>query len=247
MHSVRSEMGWECIVFILQCRVLVHIFYLFFLRPSVSYRIAHEYSTRSDFYCAIRLFVSSELSQVLVLILSVHNQAYAHQDCRNDDLFHAGSIISMVAGITSCEEDAAEKLTIAGSWKVVKFESFVLNPEGGEMDKAEWNVSEYNFVNTFRLDGSYQYGMLRLAEEGETGDYREDLLTGNWSYKNGILTMSFNETGRVEDYELVKLDDKELVMRMTENDSADSDVNRVITTYMSRLTNFIEEELGTTN
>ena len=164
------------------------------------------------------------------------------------NLFVAAFVmLAMVAGITSCEEDAAEKLTIAGSWKVVKFESFVLNPEGGEMDKAEWNVSEYNFVNTFRLDGSYQYGMLRLAEEGETGDYREDLLTGNWSYKNGILTMSFNETGRVEDYELVKLDDKELVMRMTENDSADSDVKRVITTYMSRLTNFIEEELGTTN
>ena len=156
-------------------------------------------------------------------------------------------MLAMTAGFTSCEEDAAEKLTIAGSWKVVKFESFVLNPEGGEMDKAEWNVSEYNFVNTFRLDGSYQYGVLRLAEEGETGDYREDLLTGNWSYKKGILTMSFNETGRVEDYELVKLDDKELVMRMTANDSADPDVKRVITTYMSRLTNFIEDELGTTN
>lgn len=164
------------------------------------------------------------------------------------NLFVAAFVmLAMAAGITSCEEDAAEKLTIAGSWKVVKFESFVLNPEGGEMDKAEWNVSEYNFVNTFRLDGSYQYGVLRLAEEGETGDYREDLLTGNWSYKNGILTMSFNETGRVEDYELVKLDDKELVMRMTANDSADPDVKRVITTYMSRLTNFIEDELGTTN
>ena len=156
-------------------------------------------------------------------------------------------MLAMAAGITSCEEDAVEKLTIAGSWKVVKFESFVLNPEGGEMDKAEWNVSEYNFVNTFRLDGSYQYGVLRVAEEGETGDYREDLLTGNWTYENGVLTMSFNETGNVEDYELVKLDDKELVMRMTANDSADPDLKRVTTTYMSRLTNFIEEELGTTN
>ena len=164
------------------------------------------------------------------------------------NLFVAAFVmLAMAAGITSCEEDAVEKLTIAGSWKVVKFESFVLNPEGGEMDKAEWNVSEYNFVNTFRLDGSYQYGVLRVAEEGETGDYREDLLTGNWSYKKGVLTMSFNETGNVEDYELVKLDDKELVMRMTANDSADPDVKRVITTYMSRLTNFIEEELGTTN
>ena len=156
-------------------------------------------------------------------------------------------MLAMTAGFTSCEEDAVEKLTIAGSWKVVKFESFVLNPEGGEMDKAEWNVSEYNFVNTFRLDGSYQYGVLRVAEEGETGDYREDLLTGNWSYKKGVLTMSFNESGNVEDYELVKLDDKELVMRMTANDSADPDVKLVITTYMSRLTNFIEDELGTTN
>ena len=164
------------------------------------------------------------------------------------NLFVAAFVmLAMTAGFTSCEEDAVEKLTIAGSWKVVKFESFVLNPEGGEMDKAEWNVSEYNFVNTFRLDGSYQYGVLRVAEEGETGDYREDLLTGNWTYENGVLTMSFNETGNVEDYELVKLDDKELVMRMTANDSADPDVKRVITTYMSRLTNFIEEELGTTN
>ena len=164
------------------------------------------------------------------------------------NLFVAAFVmLAMAAGITSCEEDAAEKLTIAGSWKVVKFESFVLNPEGGEMDKAEWNVSEYNFVNTFRLDGSYQYGVLRVAEEGETGDYREDLLTGHWTYENGVLTMSFNETGNVEDYELVKLDDKELVMRMTANDSADPDVKRVITTYMSRLTNFIEDELGTTN
>ena len=42
--------------------------------------------------------------------------------------------------------------------------------------------------------------------------------------------MSFNETGRVEDYELVKLDDKELVMRMTANNSADPEVKRVITT-----------------
>ena len=159
----------------------------------------------------------------------------------------AFGMLAMTAGFTSCEEDAAEKLTIAGSWKVVKFESFILNPEGGEMDKAEWNVSEYNFVNTFRLDGSYQYGMLRPAVDGETGDYREDLLTGNWTYENGVLTMSFNETGNVEDYELVKLDDKELVMRMTANDSADPDVKRVITTYMSRLTNFIEDELGTTN
>ena len=115
------------------------------------------------------------------------------------------------------------------------------------MDKAEWNVSEYNFVNTFRLDGSYQYGMLRPAVDGETGDYREDLLTGNWTYENGVLTMSFNETGRVEDYELVKLDDKELVMRTKAKDSADPNVKRVTTTYMSRLTNFIEEELGTTN
>ena len=164
------------------------------------------------------------------------------------NLFVAAFVmLAMTAGFTSCEEDAVEKLTIAGSWKVVKFESFVLNPEGGEMDKAEWNVSEYNFVNTFRLDGSYQYGVLRVAEEGETGDYREDLLTGNWTYENGVLTMSFNETGNVEDYELVKLDDKELVMRMTANDSADPDVKRVITTYMSRLTNFIEDELGTTN
>ena len=164
------------------------------------------------------------------------------------NLFVAAFVmLAMTAGFTSCEEDAAEKLTIAGSWKVVKFESFILNPEGGEMDKAEWNVSEYNFVNTFRLDGSYQYGMLRPAVDGETGDYREDLLTGNWTYENGVLTMSFNETGNVEDYELVKLDDKELVMRMTANDSADPDVKRVITTYMSRLTNFIEDELGTTN
>ena len=157
------------------------------------------------------------------------------------------AVITAVVGLASCDEEAAEKLTIAGSWKVVKFESIVLNPEGREMDdKGEWNVSEYNFVNTFRLDGSFQYGVLRLAEEGETGDYREDLLTGNWSYKNGILTMSFKEIGRVEDYELVKLDDKELVMRMTEKGTVDPDV-RVTTTYMSRLTNFIEEEFGTTN
>ena len=159
----------------------------------------------------------------------------------------AFGMLAMATGITSCEEDAVEKLTIAGSWKVVKFESFVLNPEGVERDKAECNVSEYNFVNTFRLDGSYQYGMLRPPVDGETGDYREDLLTGNWSYKNGILTMSFNEFGRVEDYELVKLDDKELVMRMTEKGTEDPDVTRVTTTYMSRLTNFIEEEFGTTN
>ena len=159
----------------------------------------------------------------------------------------AFGMLAMAAGFTSCEEDAAEKLTIAGSWKVVKCESFILNPEGGEMDPAEWNVSEYNFVNTFRLDGSFQYGVLRPADDGVTGVYREDLLTGNWSYKNGILTMSFNEIGRVQDYELVKLDDKELVMRMTEKGTEDPDVTRVTTTYMSRLTNFIEEELGTTN
>ena len=159
----------------------------------------------------------------------------------------AFGMLAMTAGFTSCEEDAAEKLTIAGSWKVVKFVSFILNPEGGEMDKAEWNVSEYNFVNTFRLDGSYKYGMLRPAVDGETGDYREELLTGNWTYENGVLTMSFNETGRLEDYELVKLDDKELVMRTKAMDSADPNVKRVTTTYMSRLTNFIEEELGTTN
>ena len=159
----------------------------------------------------------------------------------------AFGMLAMAAGFTSCEEDAVEKLTIAGSWKVVKCESFILNPEGGEMDPAEWNVSEYNFVNTFRLDGSFQYGVLRPAVDGVAGEYREDLLTGNWSYKNGILTMSFNEFGRVEDYELVKLDDKELVMRMTEKGTEDPDVTRVTTTYMSRLTNFIEEEFGTTN
>ena len=164
------------------------------------------------------------------------------------NLFVAAFVMLAVAtGITSCEEDAVEKLTIAGSWKVVKCESFILNPEGREMDPEEWNVSEYNFVNTFRLDGSFQYGVLRLAEEGETGKYREDLLTGNWSYKNGILTMSFNETGSVEDYELVKLDDKELVMKMKAKGTVDPNVTRVTTTYMSRLTNFIEEELGTTN
>ena len=157
----------------------------------------------------------------------------------------AFGMLAMAAGFTSCEEDAVEKLTIAGSWKVVKCESFILNPEGGEMDPEEWNVSEYNFVNTFRLDGSFQYGVLRPADDGVAGDYREDLLTGNWSYKNGILTMSFKEIGRVQDYELVKLDDKELVMRMTEMGT--DDVTRVTTTYMSRLTNFIEEELGTTN
>ena len=157
------------------------------------------------------------------------------------------AVIIAVVGLASCDEEAAEKLTIAGSWKVVKCESFILNPEGGEMDPAEWNVSEYNFVNTFRLDGSFQYGVLRPAVDGVAGEYREDLLTGNWSYKNGILTMSFNEFGRVEDYELVKLDDKELVMRMTEKGTEDPDVTRVTTTYMSRLTNFIEEELGTTN
>lgn len=157
----------------------------------------------------------------------------------------AFGMLAMAAGFTSCEEDAAEKLTIAGSWKVVKCESFILNPEGREMDPEEWNVSEYNFVNTFRLDGSFQYGVLRPAVDGVADEYREYLLTGNWSYKNGILTMSFNEIGRVEDYELVKLDDKELVMRMTEKGT--DDVTRVTTTYMSRLTNFIEEEFGTTN
>ena len=157
------------------------------------------------------------------------------------------AVITAVVGLASCDEEAAEKLTIAGSWKVVKCESFILNPEGGEMDPAEWNVSEYNFVNTFRLDGSFQYGVLRPAVDGVADDeYREYLLTGNWSYKNGILTMSFNDIGRVEDYELVKLDDKELVMRMTEKGTEDPDT-RVTTTYMSRLTNFIEEEFGTTN
>ena len=157
------------------------------------------------------------------------------------------AVITAVVSLASCDEEAAEKLTIAGSWKVVKCESFILNPEGGKMDPEEWNVSEYNFVNTFRLDGSFQYGVLRPAVDGETGEYREDLLTGNWSYKNGILTMSFNETGSVEDYELVKLDDKELVMKMKAKGSADPNVTRVTTTYMSRLTNFIEEEFGTTN
>ena len=161
------------------------------------------------------------------------------------NFFKFFAVITAVVGLASCEEEAAEKLTIAGSWKVVKFESFVLNPEGGEMDKAEWNVNEYNFVNTFRLDGSFQYGVLRPAVDGVADEYREYLLTGNWSYKNGILTMSFNEFGRVQDYELVKLDDKELVMRMTEKGT--DDVTRVTTTYMSRLTNFIEEEFGTTN
>lgn len=159
----------------------------------------------------------------------------------------AFGMLAMAAGFTSCEEDAAEKLTIAGSWKAVKCESFILTPAAGEMDPAVWDVSEYNFVNTFRLDGSFQYGVLRPAVDGVAGEYREDLLTGKWSYKNGILTMSFNEIGRVQDYELVKLDDKELVMRMTENGTEDSDVTRVTTTYMSRLTNFIEEEFGTTN
>lgn len=162
-------------------------------------------------------------------------------------IFEIFAVIAAVICLASCEKEAAEKLTIAGSWKVEKFESYVINPEGREMDKAEWNVSEYNFVNTFRLDGSFQYGVLRLAGDGETGDYREELLTGNWTYENGVLTMSFNETGRVEDYELVKLDDKELVMRTKAKDSADPNVKRVTTTYMSRLTNFIEEELGTTN
>ena len=157
----------------------------------------------------------------------------------------AFGMLVMAAGFTSCEEDAAEKLTIAGSWKVVKCESFRLTPVAGETDPVEWDVSEYNFVNTFRLDGSFQYGVLRPADDGVTGEYREDLLTGNWSYENGILTMSFNEFGRVQDYELVKLDDKELVMRMTEMGT--DGVTRVTTTYMSRLTNFIEEELGTTN
>ena len=157
----------------------------------------------------------------------------------------AFGMLAMAAGFTSCEEDAVEKLTIAGSWKVMKSESFRLTPAAGDMNPVEWDVSEHNFVNTFRLDGSFQYGVLRLAEEGETGNYREDILTGNWSYKNGILTMSFNEFGRVQDYELVKLDDKELVMRMTEKGT--DDVTRVTTTYMSRLTNFIEEEFGTTN
>ena len=159
----------------------------------------------------------------------------------------AFGMLAMAAGFTSCEEDAVEKLTIAGSWKVVKCESFRLTPVAGETDPVEWDVSEYNFVNTFRLDGSFQYGVLRPADDGVTGEYREDLLTGNWSYENGILTMSFNEFGRVEDYELVKLDDKELVMRMTEKGTEDPDVTRVTTTYMSRLTNFIEEEFGTTN
>ena len=163
------------------------------------------------------------------------------------NFFKFFAVITAVVGLASCDEEAAEKLTIAGSWKVVKFESFVLNPEGGEMDKAEWNVSEYNFVNTFRLDGSFQYGVLRPADDGETGEYREELLSGNWTYENDILTLTFNETGNVEDYELVKLDDKELVMKMKAKGTVDPNVTRVTTTYMSRLTNFIEEELGTTN
>ena len=129
----------------------------------------------------------------------------------------------------------------------MKFESFVLNPEGRETDKGEWNVNEYNFVNTFRLDGSFQYGVLRPADDGETGEYREELLSGNWTYENDILTLTFNETDTVEDYELVKLDDKELVMKMKAKGTVDPNVTRVTTTYMSRLTNFIEEELGTTN
>ena len=163
------------------------------------------------------------------------------------NFFKFFAVITAVVGLASCDEEAAEKLTIAGSWKVVKFESFVLNPEGGEMDKAEWNVNEYNFVNTFRLDGSFQYGVLRPAVDGETGEYREELLSGNWTYENDILTLTFNETGNVEDYELVKLDDKELVMKMKVKGTVDPNVTRVTTTYMSRLTNFIEEELGTTN
>lgn len=163
------------------------------------------------------------------------------------NFFKFFAVITAVVGLASCDEEAAEKLTIAGSWKVVKFESFELNPEGGEIDKVEWNVNEYNFVNTFRLDGSFQYGVLRPAVDGETGEYREELLSGNWTYENDILTLTFNETGDVEDYELVKLDDKELVMKMKLKGTVDPNVTRVTTTYMSRLTNFIEEELGTTN
>ena len=163
------------------------------------------------------------------------------------NFFKFFAVITAVVGLASCDEEAAEKLTIAGSWKVVKCESFILNPEGGEMDPAEWNVSEYNFVNTFRLDGSFQYGVLRPADDGETGEYREELLSGNWTYENDILTLTFNETGNVEDYELVKLDDKELVMKMKVKGTVDPNATRVTTTYMSRLTNFIEEELGTTN
>ena len=158
----------------------------------------------------------------------------------------AFGMLAMAAGFTSCE-DAAEKLTIAGSWKVVKSVSSRLTPVAGEMDPVEWNVSEYNFVNTFRLDGSFQYGVLRPAVDGETGEYREELLSGNWTYENDILTLTFNETGNVEDYELVKLDDKELVMKMKLKGTVDPNVTRVTTTYMSRLTNFIEEEFGTTN
>ena len=156
-------------------------------------------------------------------------------------------MLAMAAGFTSCDKDAVEKLTIAGSWKVEKIESYVINPEGREIDQAEWNVSEYNFVNVFRLDGSYQYGMIRPAVDGETGEYREELLTGTWTYEEGVLTMTFDQTGTVDSYDLVKLDDKELVMKMTAKDSADPTSSRVTIMYMSRLTNFIEEELNTTN
>lgn len=152
------------------------------------------------------------------------------------------SVFVLLIGTNSCEPDIEEKLTIMGSWKVQLFESVRINPEGREI-KSEWDVSEYNFVTIFRADGTYRYCLLTPANDGETSEFREDILRGTWSYENNILTMT-SEYGSYENYQLIKLEENELVMQSGVADDANPNENITITMYMTRLTNFIEEEFG---
>jgi hypothetical protein len=84
---------------------------------------------------------------------------------------------------------------------------------------------------------------LTPANDGETSEFREDILRGTWSYENNILTMT-SEYGSYENYQLIKLEENELVMQSGVADDANPNENITITMYMTRLTNFIEEELG---
>lgn len=146
-------------------------------------------------------------------------------------------LLVILSGFTfsSCSEDDAGKLLIVGTWRMDKID-YYLTEYGDTHEVKTLDLSNYSFVTKFFADGTFKYCALEINPDGMITEDNA-FLEGTWNYSDGVITItSYGE----EKYDIVKLDEINLVMQIVTEEKEIETVHKYIH-YMTRLTEIFKE------